>query len=296
MVRDAFERLHPVSIALYFLILLITGAFTMHPCFIVLSFIGALCFAVRLSGREIFRHWKLLLIPALIAALINVLFNHRGTVILAYFPTGNALTLEALIYGAASGVMVSAVIVWCFCFGKVFSSDKLICLTGKAFPSLTLVLSMTLRFLPLFITRFREIADSRRQLGKGIRQGSLKQRLKNLASVFSILISRSLESSVETADSMKSRGYGLPHRTAYDLFRFGVKDAAVIALTLLFGGISLAGLFVGFSEFRFYPKIYISEFGIGAAAEIAAFGLLCFLPTFYGIWEDLKWRSSDLKN
>ena len=43
----------------------------------------------------------------------------------------------------------------------------------------------------------------------------------------------SLENAIETADSMKSRGYGLPGRTAFSIFRFDRRDK--LALPVLLG-------------------------------------------------------------
>ncbi|MBR6045308.1 MAG: energy-coupling factor transporter transmembrane protein EcfT [Ruminococcus sp.] len=286
----SFAGLHPAAIALYFILLLCTGAFTMHPCFIALSLTGAACFALRIGGRGLVRKAPLLLIPALIAAGVNVLFNHRGVTVLGHFPTGNPLTLEALIYGAAAGLSVCAVIIWCWCFYKVFSADKLMSLTGRLLPSLTAVITLTLRFIPLFVRRFREINSARHQFGRGASDGNLLQRLRNLAAIFSILLTRSLEDSVHTADSMKSRGFGLPHRTSYDRFRFRRRDAVMILLMLCFGAAALWGLISGQAEFRYYPRLYHSDPCFGAVVETAGFGLLCFLPLFYEIKEALKWR------
>lgn len=291
MYNGAFSRLHPLTEAVYFILLLASGAFTMHPCFIVLSLLGAVGFAVCISGKKVLRKGVYLLIPILTAAAVNVLFNHRGRVILVRFPSGNALTLESLLYGAAAGVSISAVLIWCYCFYKTFTPDKLISLTGRSLPSLSLVLSMSFRFIPLFVRRFKEISDSQHQLGRGIRDGNIVRRLSNLARIFSILISRALEGSVITADSMKSRGYGLERRSTYDIFRFRFADAVFIVLSVLCAGSAIAGLVMGFAEFRFYPMIYMSELDIKALTEFAGFGLLCFMPMIYELTEGAKWRS-----
>ena len=288
---SAFSKLHPFSIFLYFILLFCSGAFTMHPCFIALSFIGALIFALCLRGAEILKKWYLLLFPLLTAAAVNFLFNHRGRTKLCYLPSGNALTLEALVYGLASGVMLSAVMIWCYCFYKTFSSDKLMCLTGKIFPALTVMLSMTLRAIPLTVRRFREISDARSQIGRGPRDGSIVQRLRNLAAIFSILITRSLESSVVTADSMKSRGYGLPGRTSFDRFRFTLKDILFVLVSAGLFAAALFGLLNDRAVFRYYPAFYFSEIGVTGVVELAGFGSLCFLPGIYELLEEVRWRS-----
>ena len=49
-------------------------------------------------------------IGALLAALVNPAFVHQGATILTYFPSGNPLTLESILYGCASGVLLAAVV------------------------------------------------------------------------------------------------------------------------------------------------------------------------------------------
>ncbi len=291
MHSSEFSKLHPLTTVIYFAMLLGAGAFTVQPFFIALSLIGAACFVLRLLGTAALRKLPYLLFPLLIAAGINVLFNHRGVTVLAHFPSGNALTLESLLYGIASGTMLCGVLIWFCCFGKLFTSEKLMCLTGRLFPYLTIVISMTVRFIPLFARRFREIADAQTQLGFGISGVSIGKRLKNLARIFSILISRSLEESVETADSMRCRGYGLSGRSSFSMFRFRKTDALLIAVSVLAGGYVITGEIIGLNEFRFYPRIYCSEASLFSVIQYAAFGVLCFLPFIFELTEDILWRS-----
>lgn len=89
MGNSELSRLHPLTLAVYFTVLLGAGAFTVQPVFAGLSLIGAVMLAIRLCGREVLKKAPLLLIPLLLAAAINVLFNHRGVTVLAKLPTGN---------------------------------------------------------------------------------------------------------------------------------------------------------------------------------------------------------------
>ncbi|MBR1383219.1 MAG: energy-coupling factor transporter transmembrane protein EcfT [Ruminococcus sp.] len=291
MYIDAFSRLHPLTIAVWCILLFCSGAFTMHPCFVMLSLLGSVLYAVKLSGRAVFRKAPLLLFTMMIAACVNILFNHRGVTVLAHFPSGNPLTLEALLYGAVSALEVGAVIIWFYCIYKIFSSDSFMQLTASVFPSLTLVLSMTFRFIPLLVRRFGEISAAQKQLGHSFDHGSVWNRLKALARIFSILITRTLEESVETADSMKSRGYGLPGRTSHRKKTMKQRDVFMLVITLLFGAAALTGAVMNFSEFRFYPKLYISALDLKAAAQLSCFALLCLTPTIYDLTEDIRWRS-----
>ena len=65
-------------------------------------------------------------------------------------------------------------------------------------------------------------------MGRDTENGSLLRRTKNAMKVFSIMVTWSLESAIETADSMKSRGYGLPGRTAFSIYRFDDRDRAAL--------------------------------------------------------------------
>lgn len=292
MYNDAFSKLHPITFFGYFILLTAAGAFTLHPVIVALSFCGAVCFSVKLSGVRVLRKSVFLIIPALIAVAVNALFNHRGVTVLAELPSGNSLTLEAVLYGCASAGIVCSLMTWLYCFCRLYSSDKLLCLTGKIFPSLTIVISMTIRFIPLFVLRFGEIKDAQVQLGHSISRGSIRQRFRSLARIFSVLMTRSLEASVATADSMKSRGYGLSGRTSGDLFRFCVKDTVFCLIMTVLGGIIITGEIMCFNDYRYYPSFWLDSLDIKGIIVFLCFAGLCLLPTVYDVLEERKWRSS----
>ena len=67
---------------------------------------------------------------------------------------------------------------------------------------------MTLRFIPKFKAQMDAVVDAQRNIGRDISQGSLWHRTKIAITVLSIMVTWALENAIETADSMKSRGYG----------------------------------------------------------------------------------------
>lgn len=291
MRSSEFSRLHPFTLFMFFAILAGAGAFVIQPVFIALSLCGAACFALRLCGRAVLKKAPLLLIPLFLAGGINVLFNHRGVTVLAKLPSGNAVTLEALIYGLLAGCMLCGAMIWFYCFGKLFTSDRLMCLTGRFFPALTVIISMTVRFIPLFVRRFREISEAQSQLGFGYREGSIPKRLRNLARIFSILISRSLEDSITAADSMRSRGYGLSGRSSFNMFRYSLRDAVLTVIISVLGGYVIFCEIKGVNSFTCYPRITFAQTDLMSVIQFSAFGLLCFLPVIFELTEDHKWRS-----
>lgn len=227
--RDAFSSYHPAVNFLYFgLVLFFTMCF-LHPACLLLSLAAALRYAVCLNGRRAVRRSLRYLLPAaLLAALINPAFNHQGATILTYLPSGNPLTLESIAYGLAAAALLSAVVTWFSCYTAVMTSDKFVYLFGRVIPALSLVLSMALRFVPRFQVQARAVSQAQRCVGRDVSDGSLLQRLRNGVTILSILLTWCLENALETADSMKSRGYGLPGRTAFSIYRLDDRDQAAL--------------------------------------------------------------------
>ena len=87
---------------LYFALVLGFSMFLMHPVFLGISLICAVCYSVYLNGRKAFRFQMVYLLPLLLlTAVLNPVFNHEGVTVLTYFRDGNPLTLESIFYGAA---------------------------------------------------------------------------------------------------------------------------------------------------------------------------------------------------
>ena len=239
--RDAFSSYHPAVNFLYFgLVLFFTMCF-LHPACLLLSLAAALRYAVCLNGRRAVRRSLRYLLPAaLLAALINPAFNHQGATILTYLPSGNPLTLESIAYGLAAAALLSAVVTWFSCYTAVMTSDKFVYLFGRVIPALSLVLSMALRFVPRFQVQARAVSQAQRCVGRDVSDGSLLQRLRNGVTILSILLTWCLENALETADSMKSRGYGLPGRTAFSIYRLDDRDQAALWWLGALGGYILS--------------------------------------------------------
>lgn len=71
---------------------------------------------------------------------------------------------------------------------------------------MSLVLSMTLRFVPRFSAQARRVSRAQAAVGNDMHAGSPVHRVKCALMVFSILVTWSLENAVDTADSMRAPG------------------------------------------------------------------------------------------
>ena len=276
---DTLRACHPAVSFTYFALVIACSMFFMHPVCLALSLLGALLYVARLKGRRALRQQAAWLVPtALLAAALNPAFVHQGVTILTYLPSGNPLTLESILYGLAAGCMLASVILWFVCVTEVVTSDKIVYLFGRVIPALSLLLSMTLRFVPRFTRRLRTVAQAQRHMGRDTRNGSVLQRVREALRVFSIVVTWSLESGIITADSMRCRGYGLPGRTSFSLYRFDRRDGAVLAWLVFCGVYLLGGGLAGGLRFRYYPMLAAGVISPLTVSFFAVHALLCLTP------------------
>lgn len=289
--KDTFSSYHPGIDFLYFALVLAFTMFAADPVIPALSLLCALRYAGYLKGGKAVRLSLAYLLPlALMAAVINPAFNHRGATVLAYLPSGNPLTLESILYGLSAAVMLAAVILWFSCYTEVMTSDKFVYLFGRVIPALSLVLSMTLRFVPRFKAQFRAVADAQRCAGRDVSEGSVRHRLRRGTTILSILVTWAMENAIETADSMKARGYGLPGRTAFSIYRFEARDRALL---LWLGGCGVyltCGWAAGALDWRWYPTVAGAPVTPFTASVPLVFLALCLTPVFLDRREDAVWK------
>ena len=289
--RDSFSSYHPLVNFLFFLEVLGFSMFLLHPLGLVISLLCAAGYDIYLNGRKAVGFCLKGLLPMMvITALLNPLFSHEGVTILAYLPSGNPLTLESILYGLAAAGMLASVVLWFACFNAVITSDKFVYLFGRVIPALSLVLSMALRFVPRFRAQLKVVTRAQKCIGKDPAQGSLLHRIRCAGSILSVMLTWALENGIDTADSMKSRGYGLPGRTAFSIYRLDKRDKQALLCLLALGLLVLAGAALDGLTWRYFPSVRWSttplSFGV-----LAVYTALCALPLILNWKEDRKWTA-----
>ncbi|MCL2699311.1 MAG: energy-coupling factor transporter transmembrane protein EcfT, partial [Defluviitaleaceae bacterium] len=167
--RDVFSTYHPIVNFSFFLAALGFSMSFMHPVCLGISLVCALCYSGYLLRGKALRFNLIYMLPLLILTVtLNPLFNHQGATILMYLRSGNPLTLESILFGISAAVMLITVITWFSCFNKIITSDKFVYLFGRIIPALSLVLSMTMRFVPHFKAQMRRISLAQRYIGKDV--------------------------------------------------------------------------------------------------------------------------------
>lgn len=290
---DAFAGYHPLVNFLYFALVLLFTMFCTHPACLAISLCGAFGYTLYLRGAEAARFSLKYMAPLLLlTALINPAFNHEGATIVCYLPNGNPLTGESIAYGLAMAVMLVAVVFWFSAYSTVVTSDKFIYLFGRVIPALSLVLSMTLRLVPRFRRKLREITQAQRAIGRDISAGSAAQRVRMAGTILSILITWALENALDTADSMRSRGYGLPGRTAFSPYRLESRDVLALLWLGFCGLYVLGGALSGGLYWRYFPTLRGAGPTPVTVSFFAVYLALCLTPLALDLAQARRWRTA----
>lgn len=305
-----FKSYHPWVNMMFFISVITFGMLFLHPVCLFVSFFASVCLDIRLKGKKAVKEIFFFILPMLVfVTLINGIFNHYGMTVLYEVSNGNNITLEAYVYGFVLGLTVVTTMLWFFCFNEIVTADKIMFVLGKGIPKMALVVTMSLRFVPLYRKKYAEISQAQKGFMQSDNDKKFISRIRNAVKSVSILVTWSLENAIETSDSMRARNYGLGKRSFYSRFRFTKSDAIVI-LTVIIADIIMIicklkkGLYASYN-----PYILINskkDFGITyiikeintvinplTAFEIITivfYILLCFLPLIIDLKEELNWR------
>ena len=289
-----FSSCHPAVNLIFYAFAIGITMFSIDPVFLAAAMIFAWAYSILLKGVKVIKTNLLLMLPiVIIMTLVNGFFTHNGATVL-FFLNDSRITLEALAYGMAAALLLTNVVVWFASFNVVMSSDKLIYLFGKAAPVLGLTLSMIFRFIPLLKSRFREIKMGQQCMGRHTEGGAFAK-TRQLCKEVSILISWSLEASIETSDSMEARGYGLHGRTSFHLFKMSPTDWMVLTAVLITGSIATIGCMLGKTSIYFYPVIQFAEWDVMRVITLISFALLLAVPMILDITGERKWQQLRLE-
>ena len=288
-----FILMHPVVTASYYAIVIGILMFSNSPLFLISAIALGMCYDMLLKGRRSLRNnLFIILFMSFLTVLINALFTHNGSTVLFYLGN-NRVTLEAACYGLAMALMLSGVVIWFSSFNVVMTSEKLIYIFGRFAPVLGLTLSMIFRFVPLLRTRFELIGEGQKALYAGDEKGFIGK-IRQFGKEVSILVSWSLESSIESADSMAARGYGLKGRTSYNLFKIRTADIMTLLLSMLLGGVTITSYAAGVNKLYYYPVIRVVESSpkwLELAGYISFIALLA-MPLAIDLIGELRWKKS----
>lgn len=275
----AFSEHNPIAIFVHFMLTIIIAMFIQNPIILLLALFGSiLYYAVtfrKISAKTLI-FWILLF---LLISLINPIFSHKGETVLLFI-NGKAITLEALFYGINNGIMILSVMIWFLVFSEIMTSDKVMYIFGKFSPRLALLVSMSLRYIPLYRQRASIINNAQKTMGL-YKESNIVDNVKGGMRVTSSLITWSLETSVDTADSFAARGGELKNRSSFSLFKFRKNDTVLIIISIVLFSAVISAQAVGvlsvdyYASGNFFSKL---SFEIIAIMAYSAYFILSVIP------------------
>ncbi len=277
---DRFAKFHPAVCFLFFAFVIVLTPVYINPVFGTISFAAAFLYELKACGKSAaLGTLKFTVLLGVLVAAFNMLFCRYGeTRLFSVF--GFQMNLQPLVYGACTGLMLGALVMWFASYNEVVTSEKFVALFGGIAPNLVLTFSMAMRFVPLMIKTANQIKEAQQGLGKEVKG------LKNAVARFSALVSISLERSMETADTMRARGFCKGNRRGFSRFDFGAGDAVLLCCFATAFVFEIAARCLGAFEFLYRNHIEMKNPNPLVAAVFAA---VCLLPFLIDVLEDTKW-------
>lgn len=287
--KIALNTYHPAVAVLPFAAAIGFSMLTFHPVYSVITLASSVALAVKLNGQKAIRLLLRFCMPIyLVTILINTAFNKNGVTVMFYIGDW-AIISEGFYFGLCSGAALCAILLWFSCYTSVIDSEKFLFLTSRFSPNAALLVSMTLGQVSKMTKKVSEISDA--QIGiYGEEQKKLSKRLRMAMLKISVLLSWSMEDSVQTADSMHARGYGTGRMTKMNPYIFGRKDRFLLAFVLVFMSISISLLIAGKASFRFFPSAETVSFDPVSVFGYFSYFFMLSLPMAIEIKEGLQWR------
>lgn len=288
----AADYYHPIVTFTYAVSLALMAMLFFHPVFILLGLFFAVIQNIMLNGiKPLLRQLCWTLPMCLIVSVFNPIVNSGGKTLLFYL-FGNPVTFEAVFYGVCQGGMLLLIFLWFSIYNKIVTPDKFLYLFSHLAPSASMLVMMTQRMIPEISRRLSEISSIQKTLFPADKQERKKSRFVRGLHEISIMLNWSMEDGLDTADSMKARGYGGKNRTSFSIYRFTLSDAAALVFIIIFSVICII-LYYGFASVTYFPRVNIT-FGTGSYLCAAVFSVIAATLPFVEAKFTFNWKRTDV--
>ena len=253
-----FSLLHPVVLLLFCAMAVGVSMALFHPVYTGLSLVcAALCNGFLRGWCQMGRSLRGAAVLAAAVAVVNPLINQRGVRIWFYLGD-HMVTVESALFGLCSGCALAAALLWFGTASVLITQDKFLFLFSRFLPGVSLMLSMTMKLVPVTRYKIRCIQAARKGLEGSPREGVWKKVDEGVRTC-SVLLEWSMEDSIETADSMRARGFGTGPRTFAHHFVWRSTDR-IIGGGLLFLSVACIGGMLRYGgSFQFFPKLVVGD-------------------------------------
>ena len=285
----SFKDHNPITVFLFYIFAIVPAMFCINPVLMCISLAGAVAFRVAKDGAGAVKKILPFFVFPVLGMVLNPIFNHKGVTTL-FILNNNPVTLEAAMFGLTLGIMICSTVIWFSSFNSIMTTDKLLYVFGSVSPKIALILSMTLRYIPLYGQQIKKVRQAQKVTGL-YKEDNAIDKIRGGLRIMSVMVSWALENGIITADSMAARGYGAGRRSRFAIFSWRNADIILAVLCVALGGIAAACIGVGRLAYNWYPEIVTPGASPAAVAAYAAYALLCAIPTVLQIREEARWRS-----
>lgn len=208
--------MNPRALALWGLSALTIALASGNPIYRALVLLCALnvLVALRRPGTSLRGLLIALLVAGAIAIAVTTLASHTGDHAFASFPSGipvfgGPLTLEAVLFGAATGVGIAAAVLAAAPLSLVLQPHELVDALPAALARTGAAVGTALNLIPGIARSAAEIRDAQRM------RGWRSRRVREWPDLAVPVVLTALEGSITLAEAMEARGYGSGTRTHY---------------------------------------------------------------------------------
>jgi len=179
--------------------------------------------------------WRFAVVVIPLAALFNGLFVHVGDNVLFAMPAwipviGGNVTLEALLYGALSGVLLTAIFAAFTLFNLVTPVRDLIRLAPRAYYPVAITVAIAITWVPVTLRQAVQIREA-----QAIRGAALKG-VRGWLPLFLPLVSGGLERALMLAEAMVARGFAATDNSSPAKGAWVTQTGLILGLLLVLCG------------------------------------------------------------
>ncbi|MBQ7445632.1 MAG: energy-coupling factor transporter transmembrane protein EcfT [Clostridia bacterium] len=287
-----FRLFHPVTKIIFFAVLFGIAMFSENPVIRLLSLAGAIV-ALGVSGMPAKKLLKIIaggIFTVLIMGPVNCIISHEGKTVLFKIFTMK-ITAEAFWFGLSAGTMIVGTAIWCIFLTDETDTEDLVFSLGRILPGISSVITVTLRYIPEIIKKFRETYTAQKMLGV-FKDKKFFARAAISSKIFMSVTERSIENAMDTAATMRARGYGLRKRVPSGVRKWRNRDTLTVILCAICAGAFAAGEITGSFGFTFYPYTGFGAIGIPGVAMTVACAIFFMIPAGAEIKGRIRWQRS----
>ncbi len=285
---NGFSSLHPAICFLYFGLLIIFPMIFRNPVYLASILFSVILLNLLLDrGKELKKNSKFYLLMASVVIFLNPIFSSRGATILFYF-RDRPVTLESIFYGFLLSLSLLSILLAFLAYNRVITPDRFLFLFSSTVPKAAFIITVTLRFIPLMRRRLQEVMFVQQAMGAFPLEKTKRQKAREAMEMLNILVTWSLEASLQTAASMRSRGYETGRRSSAVICSRGNRDLLWLLFMVVTGGSALLGFFTGYGHFEVYP--HLDAMSPLITWHFVSFLLFLIIPIYIEGRELILWR------